>query len=119
MLVNNKIKSLWEETPFKSCIYVSLGVSVFLGISILALQNNLPPKLPLFYGRPIGESQLTSIVGFLIAPISALLITLINTMLSFVSKDIFVKKILILSAFMAAMLIAITMVKIIILVGFF
>ncbi len=119
MPLNSKLRSLWEETPLKESIYISAATSITLAVGILVLRGNLPPKLPLFYGKPVGEAELTTITGFLIAPAAALSITCFNTLLSFVFKDVFVKKILILSSLFATLLIAITLVKIITLVGFF
>lgn len=119
MALNNRFGSAWVETPFKSCVYASFAISLLLGAGILIIQNNLPPSLPLFYGKPVGEAELTSVTGFLIAPAASFLITLVNTLLSFTFKDVFIKKILILSSFLVTLLITITLIKIITLVGFF
>lgn len=119
MILNNNLLSNWSKTPCKNYIYLSFSISVLLVFGIIILQNNLPPSLPLFYGKPAGEGVLTNLRGFLIAPLLAFLITLANTLISFIFKDIFIKKILILTSLLVTILISITIIKIIALVGFF
>lgn len=119
MLPSKKIISLWEEVPYKFSVYASFTTALLLGIAILTLQNFLPPIIPLFYGKPTGTGELTSLYGFLIAPLTSLLVTIVNLGFSFVFKDEFTKKILVLSALFVSILLAVTVIKIILLVGFF
>lgn len=119
MALNPKIKSFWEETPFKFCVYASIGLSVIITASILLLRNFLPPELPLYYGKPVGEGQLTSVNGLLVIPGVILVITIVNMVIGTLFKDVFIKRVLIFSALFSAVLLAITFTKIILLIGFF
>lgn len=119
MSLSSKIGSYWKETPFKFSVYTAVAITLVLGALVLTLKNNLPPILPLFYGKPVGEAELTPFYGFLIAPAASLLVIIINTLLSFTFKDVFIKKVLVLSALFITILIAVTVIKIIFLVGFF
>ncbi len=78
----------------------------------------MPPLAPLFYGRPVGEAQLTNSLGLLIAPGTSFLITVLNLFLSLWTKDDFLKKLLAVSTIVISVLTAITVTKIILLVGF-
>jgi hypothetical protein len=96
-----------------------VGISVFAIIAIVALSGLLPPEVPLFYGKPIGEGQLIKTFGLTIAPLSSLAILAINSTIAVSTRDLFVKKMLIITAFAACILATITTAKIIFLVGFF
>ncbi len=119
MLPKLKLLDLWAKTPLKSFASSSFAINLALILIIVLLKGFLPPEVPLFYGKPVGEMQLTSALGLLIAPVASILITLINISLNFWVKDLFAKKILIISAFFVSVLTAITVLKIIFLVGFF
>ncbi len=99
--------------------YGSLALGVFSILLILITKSLLPPLVPLFYGKPAGESQLVPTLALLIAPAVSILITLINTLLASFTKEDFLKKILTVSSFFVSLLISLTVFKIIFLVGFF
>lgn len=103
----------------KKYLYYSSGISILLIIIIIALTNYLPPEVPLFYGEPVGEAQLTSSSKLVIAPLISLSISIINFFLLKIVKDIFLQKLLMITSLFIAILIGITVVKIIFLVGFF
>ncbi|MGA3291685.1 MAG: hypothetical protein ABSC49_00895 [Candidatus Microgenomates bacterium] len=86
---------------------------------ILVLQSFLPPVVPLLYGRPVGEGQLVPRLWLIIAPIASLAITLINIPLNLWVKDDFLKKIIAISTLVISCVTTITVIKIILLVGFF
>lgn len=100
---------------FLAAIIINVGVL----LSLVLLKNFLPPLAPLFYGRPMGEAQLTNTFGLLVAPGASLLITTINLLLSLWVEDDFLKKLLAVSTVVVSILTAITITKIILLVGFF
>jgi len=110
---------MWKDLPHKNYIYLSFAVNIITALSILIFRSFLPPVVPLFYGRPIGQFQLVSSLGLLIAPIVAFLITLVNLYIARQTHDNFLKRILIISSFFVSFLIAITVFRIIFLVGFF
>jgi len=109
----------WEKLPLKNYLYLSAGLSLFLALIVLVVRNYLPPEVPLFYGKPVGEEQLIPNLGLLIVPGVLLLIIFTNTVLSVITNKPFLKKALIISALFVTIVAAITIFKIIFLVGFF
>lgn len=109
----------WEKLPSKNYVYLSAGLSLFLALTVLVARNYLPPEVPLFYGKPVGEEQLVPNLGLLIVPGILLLTVITNTVLSVVTNEPFLKKTLIFSALFVTIIAAITIFKIIFLVGFF
>ena len=109
----------FRELPFKNYIWGFGGASILVIPIIIALLGVLPPEVPLFYGKPVGEGQLTSTLGLTIAPISALLILSINCLIATLTPSIFVKKVLVIGGFVSCLLAIVTVLKIIFLVGFF
>lgn len=105
--------------PNKNYFYYSAGISILLIIIVYAIKNYLPPEVPLFYGKAVGQDQLVPTLGLLYAPLTSLTITFINFLLTRVIKDSFLQKILVLISFFVSILIAITTIKIIFLVGHF
>ena len=110
---------MWKEIPLKGYIYASLALNVISVVFVLSVKNYLPPVVPLFYGLPSGLGQLIPALGLIIAPTTGLLITGVNIVLTNFVKDLFFKKILIVSSLFVSVLVFITTVKIILLVGFF
>lgn len=114
-----KIDNPIERLPMKRFMYSSIGLSLFTALAILGLKGLLPPEVPLFYGKPTGEEQLVPTLGLLIAPGVSLLIVILNTIFVGLTKDVFLKKALIISSLFVSVLTTITVIKIIFLVGFF
>lgn len=108
-----------KNLAFKNLFLASVVIDVVTSLAIVILKNFLPPVLPLFFGLPTGETQLVGHLGLLIAPAAAFLLTILNLNVSLLIKDQFLKKILAVSALVVSVLIVITIVKIILLVGFF
>ena len=100
-----------------------LAASVLFSISAISIpiifRNNLPPVIPLFYGLAEGENQLVHPLFLTIPSGLGLLIILINTLLSTIITNNFIKRSLILSSFAVSLLVFITTVKILLLVGSF
>ncbi len=109
----------FRELPFRNYIYFSLGLSFLTIAAVLILKNFLPPEVPIFYGKPAGEAELTKTLGLLIAPGISIVALGMNTGLSVIATDVFVKKILIITGLVISLLTSITVTKIILLVGFF
>ena len=110
---------MWKNITYRNYFLAAIIINVGLALGIVLLKSFLPPLAPLFYGKPVGEAQLTSTFGLLVAPGVSFLITILNILLSLWVKDAFFKKILAISAIIVSVLVAITIIKIIILVGFF
>ena len=110
---------MWKKVPYRNYFLAAIIINIGILATLILLKSFLPPLAPLFYGRPAGEAQLTNTLGLLIAPGVSLLITVINLLLCFWVKDDFLKKLLAVSTIVVSVLTAITIIKIILLVGFF
>lgn len=86
---------------------------------VFALQKNLPPEVPLFFGLAKGEEQLTTKIGLIIPGVASLFTTLLNLFLSFLTDKDFLQKMLIFTALATSIISFITVIKIILLVGSF
>lgn len=94
---------------------LSLSLAIFMIVSILLFFRFLPPKLPLFYSLPWGDTQLTTHQQFFIIPASITLITLLNLIISWqlhLSQSFF-KKVLLLSSLVTTLILTITFIKIV------
>lgn len=107
-----------QKLPLVGYVYASFVLITLSATVIAATLSNLPPVIPLFFGRPAGAGQLVPTFGLFIAPGAALIITLLNTILAIYLTDNFLKKILAVSSFFISLLSVITIIKIILLVGF-
>jgi len=94
-------------TPILLALFITLFIAIFA--------NFLPPKIPLFYSLPWGDSQLGSKEQLLILPAIIVLITLSNLIISWQlhSSQIFFKKILIFSSVLISLILTITFFKIV------
>ena len=110
---------MWKKIAFKNFFFVAIIINILAVIAIIILKDFLPPRLPLFYGRPVGETQLVGTLGLLVAPAASFLITMLNLVVSFSIKDDFLKRIIAVATLTISILTAITILKIILLVGFF
>jgi len=110
---------MWKNLPYRGCIYFSIIIDFISIVLILVLKSILPPVVPLFYGLPSGAEQLTPVLGLILAPASGLVITALNLFMSSLTQDIFLKKTLVTSSAFISLLLAITVTKIFLLVGFF
>lgn len=126
-----KVKKIWTETfarevlteklPFKAYIAVSIIVNLLVIITVLGLTyfKRLPPEVPTFYGEPEGEAQLASNYILVLPAIVSLILLGVNTGISYVLEDDFLKKILIIAGTTITILSTITTIKILSLVGYF
>lgn len=113
------VKNLWGKVVLKKYAIAGLTLSLLSAALILIFKGILPPQVPLFYGLPVGEGQLTSYWGFFLAPAASLIISIANIFISSQVSDSFYKRVLIISAFFISVLVTITTIKIIFLIGFF
>lgn len=107
------------KSQTKKYFYSALTINLISIIIPFVLKNYLPPLVPLFYQRPIGEWQLVPVLGLAIAPTISFVITITNIVISSITKDDFLKKVLAIAALVISILTAITIIKIVFLVGFF
>lgn len=109
----NKLKTLPLKGYFNASWIINLTIIIFS----LLIQKRIPPQIPIFYGLPQGEAQLSSPIGILIPSVSSLIFVLLNLSLINVIKDEFIKKTLVVGGLTTAIFASITVVKIFFLVG--
>jgi hypothetical protein len=109
---------MWKKVIFKNYFLAAIIINFTTALSVILLRDFLPPLVPLFYGRPAGVAQLTNTFGLLIAPGVSFLIIVLNLGTSLLVKDDFLRKALAVSATIISLLTTITVIKIILLVGF-
>lgn len=112
---NYFIEKSYHKKGFFFLQFSPLFLAIILGILIAFFPIFLPNKLPLFYSLPWGGNQIVSPQQFFIIPAIVVLITLVNLSLSWQlhQTQAFFKKILIISSFLSALILVITIVKII------
>ncbi len=104
----NLMTHSWVTTvPILLALFITLFIAIFA--------NFLPPKIPLFYSLPWGDSQLGSKEQLLILPAIIVLITLSNLIISWQlhPSQFFFKKILIFSSMLISLILTITFIKIV------
>ena len=119
-----KAKKAWEEKiskskdaliadiPFKNSLLVATFANIVIILVVLLLQKYFPPQVPLLYGLPEGEEQLVSSLSLTIPSIVSLLVIVVNILISYLLKDEFFKKILIVTAVGLTIFSATTTIKI-------
>ena len=92
-----------------------LVISLILILIIFFLFQYLPPQLPLFYSFSWGEKQLASHYQFYVIPISIMVISLVNLVISLQlhPSQLFFKKSLLLSSLIITTILTITIIKIV------
>lgn len=108
-------KGQFLESKLPHTLIVCLATIAF----VLVVRNHLPPQLPLFYGLPKGEEQLTSTFGLIIPSLTSIAIVLVNFGLAQILSDSYFRRILSLASIGSVFLSTITTLKIIVLVGSF
>lgn len=84
-------------------------------IIIFVITPGQPPQVPLYYGLPRGEQQLTSSLSLTLPIAIASLFITLNSIVAYFTKLIFLKKILIFGSFFASLLATITVINIVLL----
>jgi len=117
--VSRLVKIDTNKLPYKNYLFAGFGLNLVLVGLIFLLKNNLPPEIPLYYGKPQGEDQLASTMALIIPPSLALVILILNSVVAYFSKEEFIKKILVISSLVVSAFAATTIIKIALLVGNF
>jgi hypothetical protein len=108
-----------KNVVFRKYFIASLILG-FVSIAVFfVIKSFLPPEVPVFYGKPVGEDQLVPNIFLLVIPAVSILISMVNIIVSKRSDDDLIKKILAISSLIAAFMAIVTTVKVILLVGFF
>lgn len=105
------------KIPFKKQVKIAIPINLTaIFLSVIAFFK-LPDEIPLLYGLPEGEQQLLPNWAFAAPNIIAFFIMITNIILANYSKDEYLKKIIIISGFVAIFFALITTLKIFFLVG--
>lgn len=104
----------------KKVINISIAINVITVLATLIAYKFLPPQVPLFYGFPLSERQLTTSLGLFIPPVVSLFLTYINFVLSKRFLDMqFINTILNYSSILISTMSFITVFRIILLVSIY
>lgn len=106
-----------ENLPLKEYFNTSWILNLSTILFCLLLLKRLPPQIPIYYGLPQGEIQLSPSLGILIPSILSLIFILLNLFLISVIKDGYTKKTLIIAGLATSIFASVTVVKIILLIG--
>ncbi|HWA52262.1 MAG TPA: hypothetical protein VG895_04360 [Patescibacteria group bacterium] len=98
-----------------TCAFLNVLSILFIFIS----KKSLPPIVPLLYGLPVSPNILVSSTFLSIPSIVSIILIVINTSVTKISKDKFLEKILLGLNITLTALSLITIIKIIFLVGSF
>lgn len=106
-----------ETNIFKKIFIFVLSVNLALIGVVITLRKKLPLEIPLFYGLPEGEEQLTKNIFLIVPAVFAIIFSIINILILIPTKDRFTKGVLIYSLIFISFLSLVSIVKIIFLVG--
>lgn len=103
--------------PFTNLIYLSILLNVIAIFAVLFFKKSLPAEVPLFYGLPEGEDQLTKSNYLIIAPTLSFAILGLNLILTSIVKGGLLKKMLVTAGFFVSLFSFITLTQIFFLIG--
>lgn len=92
-----------------------LTLSLSIAAVIITTFRFLPPRLPLFYSLPWGESQLATHQQFLVIPASISVVTLLNLLIAWQlhPSQSFFKKALLISSIVVSLILTVAFIKVI------
>ncbi len=122
LFANTKPKNNFFSLSDKILVSIVTTGLIMVLLSVLSLiikWQNLPPQVPLFYSKPWGNEQLAAKPLLWSLPVLAVVIWLLDLTLirTFLKNDEFLSRILAIFGVLAAILISITLVKIVFQVG--
>lgn len=112
-------KDQFTKLPLFKYLVAMLVIDVVLISLILLFGDKIPPEIPLFYGAPRGEEQLSTNTNLILPSLLSIAVIIINSSISLILENEFLKRVLTTSALAVNIMTIITTVKIILLVGGF
>ena len=112
-----KNRNLVKKIPYIRYLILLVFINILTISTVLVLKNKIPPQVPLFYGYARGDAQLTNPNGLILPNAISLIFIILNSIISYFINSDYLKKVLIISSFIATLLASITVIKIIFLVG--
>jgi hypothetical protein len=108
-----------SEIPYLKLIFVFIFLNLVTAAAVFIAKNKIPPQVPLYYGYARGNRQLAEASGLILPSLISIGIIIVNTIISlFIGSD-YLKRVLVISSFLATALSLITTIKIMLLVGSF
>lgn len=116
--VRERSEVIWHDNVSGGALRVTLVLIAFQVGLMLWWWRQLPPEVPLFYGRPWGAAQLASAASLWLLPLSAVGIAGLNGFLGglMYSKDKLAARILLAVAALSSALTSFSLVRILLLV---
>jgi len=114
-----KSKLSIQRIPFVKFLYIAFIIGIFNILTILLVQQFLPPEVPLYYGLAKGQEQLTTSLGLITPGLVSLGIAIINTFIAYAISNDFLQKTLVITAFSTSIISFIATIEIVFLVGSF
>lgn len=112
-----RINPEFEKLPLKGTFVASIITSAVTILLSFIAQIILPPQIPLYYGLPQTVGQLAPSYLIILPSLLAIVMTIINIILSINSHSSHIKKTLAFASILISVLATITTFKIIFLVG--
>jgi len=112
-------KTGFPTLPYKKLLLITLIANLASLALALLSQIFLPPQIPLYYGQAEAENIVAPSLALILPSIISLAFLGLNLLLSFVIKDDFLKKVMVISSFAASLFATTTIIKIAFLVGSF
>lgn len=114
-----KKKGIMAKIPLPKIFFASLAIGAVEIALVLLLQSKLPPEVPLYFGLPEGELQVTPSLALVIPGLLSIGVCLLNLSLTFIFTEGYLKKSLVLTSFAFSVFTTVSTLKIIFLVGSF
>ena len=111
-LSKNKIETIEATLPFIPLVITSLCISLLTILCSFFAREFLPPEIPLLFGLPKGQEQLTTTNGIMIPGLISLGFLIINSFLSSSLSDDYLKKTLVVVSFSLAIFATIATIEI-------
>lgn len=115
-VITNPLK---KRVPFFDQVVFAFFLNVAIILIVIFIKKSLPPEVPLFYGLSEGKDQLGTSLSLIIPPLLSISFIALNLLISLFTKDLFLKKTLIITSISTTILSTITVFKIIFLIGTF
>jgi hypothetical protein len=117
--LSREAEKIKDDIPYKKVVYLAVALNLLVIAGVFLIKNFLPPEVPLFYGLPEGQEQLSSVYLLALPSVISIGLIFLNILLGILVKDEFITKILCLTGIASAFFAIVTTFKIVFLVGSF
>jgi len=106
-----------KDLPLLKLFYFTLAINTIILAYVFSIQKKLQPEVPLFYGLPEGQDQLTNPLNLAIPALISFAITGVNFAICLLIKRKFFQQALVVTSFGVSIFLMITIIKITLLIG--